>query len=69
MSSHLKPGLIAIACAVEEMNLPLINRVSEAEEKLIQSRGFLIHGVQLPDPFKMNVCGKRLQEFSSIRIV
>ena len=55
VSSHLNPGLIAIACAVEEMNLPLINRVSEAEEKLIQSRGLLIHGVQLPDPFKMNV--------------
>jgi hypothetical protein len=33
VNSHLKPGLIATACAVEEMNLPLISKVSAAEEK------------------------------------
>jgi hypothetical protein len=37
------------------MNLPLISKVSEAEEKLNQSRSLLIHDVQLSDPFKMNV--------------
>ncbi|CAB4026130.1 Carboxypeptidase D [Paramuricea clavata] len=34
VNSHLKPGLVAIACAVKEMCLPLLNSVSEVEEKL-----------------------------------
>ena len=34
VNSYLKPGLVAIACAVEEMNLPLQCQTTEAEEKL-----------------------------------
>ena len=34
VSSYLKPGLLAIACAVEEMNLPLQCQTTEAEEKV-----------------------------------
>ena len=34
VNSYLKPGLVAIACAVEEMNLPLHWQTTEAEEKL-----------------------------------
>ena len=34
VNSYLKPGLVAIACAVEEMNLPPQCQTTEAEEKL-----------------------------------
>ena len=34
VNSYLKPGLEAIACAVEEMNLPPQCQITEAEEKL-----------------------------------
>ena len=34
VNSYLKPGLVAIACAVEEMNLLLQCQTTEAEEKL-----------------------------------
>ena len=34
VNSYLKPGLVAIACAVEEMNLPLQWQTTEAEENL-----------------------------------
>ena len=40
VNSYLKPGLVAIACAVEEMNLPLQYQTTEAEEKL---RNIMIH--------------------------
>ena len=33
VNSQLKPGLVAIACAVESMKLPLKNRVTVKEEK------------------------------------
>ena len=55
VNSYLKPGLVAIACAVEEMRLPCLSPVSEAEEQLNLSRRLKIDDVQLPDPFKMNV--------------
>ena len=55
VNSHLKPGLVAIACAVEEMRLPLLNSVSEAEEKLSLDRRLKHYDVQLPDPFKIAV--------------
>lgn len=53
VNSHLKPGLVAIACAVEEMKLPLIHRINE-EEQLNVNRHLFIHGIQLTDPFKAN---------------
>ena len=34
VNSYLKPGLVVIACAVEEMNLPLQCQTIEAEEKV-----------------------------------
>ena len=34
VNSYLKTGLLAIACAVEEMNLPPQCQTTEAEEKL-----------------------------------
>jgi hypothetical protein len=46
---------VAIACAVEEMRLPLLNSVSEAEEKLSLDRRLKHYDVQLPDPFKIAV--------------
>ena len=55
VNSYLKPGLVAIACAVEEMSLPLVFQVSEAQEQLNINRRLRVHDVQLPDPFKMNV--------------
>ena len=55
VNSYLKPGLVAIACAVEEMNLPVLCQTSEADEKLSISRRLNLHDVQLPDPFKMDV--------------
>jgi hypothetical protein len=38
VNSYLKPGLVAIACAVEEMSLPLLFQVSEAQDQLNLSR-------------------------------
>ena len=55
VNSHLKPRLVAITCAVEEMRLPLLNSVSEAEEKLSLDRLLKHYDVQLPDPFKIAV--------------
>ncbi len=37
VNSYLKPGLVAIACAVEEMNLPLQCQTTESEEQLNMS--------------------------------
>lgn len=54
VNSHLKPGLVAIACAVEEMKLPLIHRINKEEEQLNVNRHLFIHGIQLTDPFKAN---------------
>ena len=54
VNSYLKPGLVAIACAVEEMNLPLQCQTTEAEEKLNIRHRLLINDIQLPDPFTMN---------------
>ena len=34
VNSQLKPGLVALACAVESMKLSLKNRVTVEEEKL-----------------------------------
>jgi hypothetical protein len=55
VNSYLKPGLVAIACAVEKMSLPLLFQVSEAQDQLNLSRRLRVHDIQLPDPFKMNV--------------
>ena len=58
VNSYLKTGLyylVAIACAVEEMNLPGLCQTSEADEKLGISRRLNLLDVQLPDPFKMDV--------------
>ena len=55
VNSYLKPGLVAIACAVEEMNLPVLCETSEADEKLGVSRCLNLHDVHLPDPLKMDV--------------
>ena len=55
VNSYLKPTLVAIACAVKEMSLPVLCKVTEADEKLNLSRRLRIHDVQLPDPFKMDV--------------
>ena len=54
-NSYLKLGHVAIACAVEEMNLPVLCETSEAGEKLGISRRLNLHDVQLPDPLKMDV--------------
>ena len=54
-NSYLKLGHVAIACAVEEMNLPVLCETSEAGEKLGVSRRLNLHDVQLPDPLKMDV--------------
>ena len=55
VNSYLKPGLVSIACAVEEMNLPLVIPPNEAEEKVNMNRRLYVHDIQLPDPFAMNV--------------
>ena len=55
VSSYLKQGLVAIACAVEKMNIPLIPQVSKAEEQVNLSRRLTIHDVQLLDPFTINL--------------
>ena len=55
VNSYLKPGLVTIACAVEEMSLPVLSQVSEADEKLDLSRRLKIQDVQLSDPSKMDV--------------
>ncbi|XP_046845626.1 uncharacterized protein LOC124439445 [Xenia sp. Carnegie-2017] len=55
VSSYLKPGLVAIACAVEKMNIPLIPQVSKAEQQVNLSCRLAIHDVELPDPFTINV--------------
>ena len=62
---ELKPGLVAIACAVEEMSFPLLFQVSEAQDQLNLSRRLKVHDIQLPDPFKMNV----LNDFKHTRLV
>ena len=54
-NSYLKLGHVAIVCAVEEMNLPVLCQTSEADEKLGISRRLNLHDVQLPDPLKMDV--------------
>ena len=54
-NSCLKLGHVAIACAVEEMNLLVLCETSEAGEKLGISRRLNLHDVQLPDPLKMDV--------------
>ncbi|CAB3988258.1 Hypothetical predicted protein, partial [Paramuricea clavata] len=54
VNSYLKPGLVAIACAVEAMSLPLLYQVSEAQDQLNLSRRLRVHGIKLPVPFKMN---------------
>jgi hypothetical protein len=43
-------GLIAVACAVEEMSLPLalFFQVSEAQDQLNLSRRLRVHDIQLP---------------------
>ena len=55
VNSYLKPGLVAIAGAVEEMNLPPQCQTTEAEEKLnmhmysmfgyLFQNGFVIYGL------------------------
>ena len=55
VNSYLKPGLVAIACAVKEVNLPVLCQTSEANEKFSLSRHLNLHDVQLPGPFKMDV--------------
>ena len=55
VNSYLKPGHVAIACADEEMNLPVLFQTSEADEKLGISRRLNLHDVQLPDPLKMDI--------------
>ena len=55
VNSYLKPGYVAIACDVEEINLPVLCETSEADEKLDVSRRLNVHDVTLPDPLKMNV--------------
>ena len=55
VNSYLKPRLVAIACAVKEMNLPVLCETSEADEKLGISPRLNLHDVQLPDPLKINV--------------
>ena len=55
VNSYLKPGLVAIACAAEEMSLPVLCKVTEADEKLNLSCRLKINDVQLLDPFKMDV--------------
>lgn len=55
VNSYLKPGLVAIACAVEQMNLPLLTRVSKDEEQVNVRQRLHIHGCQLPDPLSMKV--------------
>jgi hypothetical protein len=55
VNSYLKPGLVAIACAVEKMNLPIQYQTTEAQENLNVSHRLLIHDIQLPDPFGMNM--------------
>ena len=54
-NSYLKLGHVAIVCAVEEMNLPVLCQTSEADEKLGISRRLNFHDVQLPDALKMDV--------------
>ena len=55
VNRQLKPGLVAIACAVESMKLPLKNRVTFEEEKQNLTRRLFIHDYQLADPFTMKV--------------
>ena len=55
VNSYLKPGLVAIACAVEEMNLPLQCQTTEVEERVNMSHRLLINDMQLPDPFTMDM--------------
>jgi hypothetical protein len=53
VNSYLvKPGLVAIACAIEEMSLPLLFQVSEAQDQLNLSRRLRAHDIQLPECFK-----------------
>ena len=54
VNSYLKAGLIAIACAVEEMSLLLLFQVSEAQDQLNLSLRLRVHNIQLPDPFNLN---------------
>ena len=35
VNSYLKPGLVAIGCAVEEMNLPLQSQTTRQKKSLI----------------------------------
>ena len=53
--SQLKSALVAIACAVESMKLPLKNRVTIEEEKQNLTRRLFIHDYQLADPVTMKV--------------
>ena len=55
VNSQLKPGLVAIACAVESMKCPLKNRATVEEEKQNLTRRLFIHDYQLADPFTMKV--------------
>ena len=41
VNSYLKPELVAIACAVEKISLPLLFQVSEAQDQLNISRQFV----------------------------
>ena len=49
VNSQLKPGLVAVACAVESMKLFLKNRVTVEEEKKNLTRRLFIHDHQLAD--------------------
>ena len=55
VNSQLKPGLVAIACAVESMKLPLKNRVTVEEEEQNLTRRLFIRDYQLADPFTIKV--------------
>ena len=55
MNSQLKPGLVAITCAVESMKLHLKNQVTVEEEKQNLTQRLFIHDYQLANPFTMKV--------------
>ena len=55
VNSCLKPGLVAIARTVEEINLLPQCQTTETDEKLNMNHCLLIGDLQLSDPFTMKV--------------